>query len=398
MINYNNIVHFKKSSLIFIEDQCPKNSFYIIIKGKAISYGRYFDNDTQYAKGDILGLVNSVLNEPYFFNVKAEEDIEALEINVNDIINIYNKDIMIKIHNYLYNTLEAWLSIYYMRLSHNNSISKYNFTEEYILDMGKIYINNSLPTVSYKIYNQYLELFPNSNNIETVKGMISSMSEYNIENPIKIEDNVFYYKKGYCLYTELMSSDYLYIINSGKVGIYNIVNSKLVARAIYSSNNVIDGSAPYINYQPLSTTTVVLEDSKIRLLKKEEFIPIITNVNSLRPYYLKIVSTKIRNNVLKVMALNTNDISIKLLITIYYILRTETLFSKETNSVDLLYKISDIAAIIGYDNTTVIRNELKKIHSLTIDDDDYIHAGNIASIIREYETHKKVISIKSHHN
>ena len=228
--------------------------------------------------------------------------------------------------------------------------------------------------------------------------MISSMSEYNIENPIKIEDNVFYYKKGYCLYTELMSSDYLYIINSGKVGIYNIVNSKLVTRAIYSSNNVIDGSAPYINYQPLSTTTVVLEDSKIRLLKKEEFIPIITNVNSLRPYYLKIVSTKIRNNVLKVMALNTNDISIKLLITIYYILRTETLFSKETNSVDLLYKISDIAAIIGYDNTTVIRNELKKIHSLTIDDDDYIHAGNIASIIREYETHKKVISIKSHHN
>ena len=398
MINYNNIVHFKKSSLIFIEDQCPKNSFYIIIKGKAISYGRYFDNDTQYAKGDILGLVNSVLNEPYFFNVKAEEDIEALEINVNDIINIYNKDIMIKIHNYLYNTLEAWLSIYYMRLSHNNSISKYNFTEEYILDMGKIYINNSLPTVSYKIYNQYLELFPNSNNIETVKGMISSMSEYNIENPIKIEDNVFYYKKGYCLYTELMSSDYLYIINSGKVGIYNIVNSKLVTRAIYSSNNVIDGSSPDINYQALSTTTVVLEDSKIRLLKKEEFIPIITNVNSLRPYYLKIVSTKIRNNVLKVMALNTNDISIKLLITIYYILKTETLFSKETNSVDLLYKISDIAAIIGYDNTTVIRNELKKIHSLTIDDDDYIHAGNIASIIREYETHKKVISIKSHHN
>ena len=290
MINYNNIVHFKKSSLIFIEDQCPKNSFYIIIKGKAISYGRYFDDDTQYAKGDILGLVNSVLNEPYFFNVKAEEDIEALEINVNDIINIYNKDIMIKIHNYLYNTLEAWLSIYYMRLSHNNSISKYNFTEEYILDMGKIYINNSLPTVSYKIYNQYLELFPNSNNIETVKGMISSMSEYNIENPIKIEDNVFYYKKGYCLYTELMSSDYLYIINSGKVGIYNIVNSKLVTRAIYSSNNVIDGSSPDINYQALSTTTVVLEDSKIRLLKKEEFIPIITNVNSLRPYYLKIVS------------------------------------------------------------------------------------------------------------
>ena len=395
MINYDNIVSFKKSSLIFIEDQYPKHSFYIITKGKAVSYGNYFDDNIEYSKGHILGLINCVLNEPYFFNVKAEEDVEALEIHINDIINIYNKDIIKKIYSYLYNTFELWLSKYYRKLSHNQSITKDDLTEEYILDMAKIYIDNDLPAVSYKIYNQYLDLFPNSDNIGMVQNFISSMQEYNIEEPTEMEDNIFHYKKGYCLYSELRASNYIYLINSGKIGIYNIVNSKLVTRSIYSSNNIIDGYAPDINYQALSTAAVVLEDSKIKLLKKEDVMSMIFNVNSLRLYYMKIVSTKIRNNILKVMALNANDISIKLYITIYYILKTETLFSKEINSVDLLYKVNDIAAIIGYNNAAAVKHELKKINSLSIYD-DYIHVLNINNFIKEYETHKKILMSKNY--
>ena len=397
MINYNNIVSFKKYSLIFIEDQYPKNSFYIITKGKAISYGSYFDNSMEYVKGDILGLVNSALNEPYFFNVKAIEDVEALEINVNDIIDIYNKDIIRKINYYLYNSLEVWLSKYYMKLSYRDSIIKYNFIEEYVLDMAKIYIDNDFPTVSYKIYNQYLELFPNGKNVGMVKNLISSMQEYNIEEPVEIDDNIFYYKKGYCLYTELTASNYIYLINSGKIGVYNIVNSKLVTRVIYSNNNIIDGYRPDIDYQALLTTTVVLQDSKIKLLKRKDFMSMIVNVNSLRSYYLKIISTKIRNNILKVMALNTNDISIKLFITIYYILKTEILFTKGINSVDLLYKVNDIATIIGYNNIEIVKNELKKINSISIHD-DYIHILNIDNFIKDYNTHKKILISKNYGN
>ncbi|WP_297277843.1 cAMP-binding protein, partial [uncultured Brachyspira sp.] len=281
------------------------------------------------------------------------------------------------------------------KLSHNQSITKDDLTEEYILDMAKIYIDNDLPAVSYKIYNQYLELFPNSDNIVMVKNFLSSMHEYKIEEPTEMEDNIFHYKKGYCLYSELRASNYIYLINSGKIGIYNIVNSKLVTRSIYSSNNIIDGYAPDINYQALSTAAVVLEDSKIKLLKKEDVMSMIFNVNSLRLYYLKIVSTKIRNNILKVMALNANDISIKLYITIYYILKTETLFSKEINSVDLLYKVNDIAAIIGYNNAAAVKHELKKINSLSIYD-DYIHVLNINNFIKEYETHKKILMSKNY--
>lgn len=361
MINYNNIVTFKKSSLIFIEDTYPKKSFYIITSGKAVSYGTYFDSKMEYTTGDILGLVNSALNEPYFFNMKAETDVEALEINVDDIIKIYNRDIIKKIHYYLEHSLEVWLSKYYVNLSHHSSITKYDIKEEYVLDMAQIYIENGFHSVAYEIYHQCLKLFPNSDNTATIKDMINSMSEYDFPKPVEIDDNVFHYKKGYCLYTELMSSNYLYLINSGKVGVYNVVNSQLVTRAIYSSNNLIDGYIPDIIYQPLSTTTVALEDSKIKLLSKEEFISIVANVNSLRPYYFKIICTKIRNNIFKVMALNSNDLFMKILITIYYIVRTEILFlNKDVNNIDLLYKVHDIITIIGYNKADAVRNELKK--------------------------------------
>lgn len=225
------------------------------------------------------------------------------------------------------------------------------------------------------------------------------MQEYNIEKPIEIEDNIFYYKKGYCLYTELISSNYLYLINSGKVGVYNVINSKVVTRAIYSSNNLVDGYIPDITYQPLSTTTVVLEDSKIKLLNKEEFISIVSNVNSLRPYYLQIICTKIRNSILKVMALNSNDTLMKILITIYYILRTEILFmNKEINTIKLIYKVSDIDTIIGVNNAETVRDELKKLHSVNIDKDDYINILDINNFIKDYRTYKKRLSIKNHYN
>ena len=60
-----NTLSFKKSSIIFIKDQNPKNYFYIIKKGKAVSHGT-FNYEIEFKQGDMLGLINTVLNEPYF--------------------------------------------------------------------------------------------------------------------------------------------------------------------------------------------------------------------------------------------------------------------------------------------------------------------------------------------
>ena len=375
-----NTLQFKKSSIIYIKDQNPKNSFYIITKGKAISYGTFHSN-IEFNKGDILGLVNTTLNEPYFYNIKALEDTEVIELNLNEIINTNNRDLMIKIYNYLNSSLETWLGRYYLSVSESKEFVNEK-TKEEILNMAKVYENNNFSHVSYKLYNEYINRFPNSEDIDEVKNKLSSIEP--IEEPSEKRDNIFRYKKGYCLYTKLEGSDRLYIIKSGKIGIYNVVNLHQITRAIYSKNSIIDGYNPVLEYQPLSTCAVILENSVIKVLKKEELLDIMEKDNSIKLYYIKMISIKIRNTILKIMALNTDEILSKLIITLYYILKTE-IISEDVNFVHLLYSIHDIQTIINISDIKSVERELAKIRSVQISEDNRINITDIKGFIIEYK-------------
>ena len=262
-----NTLSFQKSSIIYIKNQYPKDSFYVITKGKAISYGT-FDYNIEFNKGNILGLVNAVLNEPYFYNVKAVEDTEVMEIKIEDIVNIESKDLMVKIDRYLDTSLEMWLSKYYMSLSNNHNNSIFISSKDDVLKMAEVYKKNGFDDASYKLYKKCIELFPESEN--EIKNQLSSLTP--ISEPTAMGNNTFSYKKGYCIYTELEASNKLYIIQSGKVGIYNIINSHQITRAIYSESNIIDGYKPIGKYQALSTSAIILEDSLIKVLEREELL------------------------------------------------------------------------------------------------------------------------------
>ena len=208
-MNNSKTVKFKKDSIIFIDGQEPKYMFYIIIKGKVEAYSYFADNYTfQYKEGDIIGFYNAVLNEPISSTVKAIEDVELLEMNVQEIENINNRNILNKMYDYLLLNLERWLDRYYYFL--NKANKPYIKTKPKISDiveMGKIYYNNGFYDAAYKLFNKYKE--SNENN-ETVNELLSKIKS--IEEPELIDNNVYKYKKGYCLYTEIQSGDYLYII------------------------------------------------------------------------------------------------------------------------------------------------------------------------------------------
>ncbi|ELV06461.1 cyclic nucleotide-binding domain-containing protein, partial [Brachyspira hampsonii] len=71
---------------LFISGQSPSDKFYIIKKGKVL-FESYFADNFKYEnkKGDIIGMVSAVLDEPYFSTAKVTEELEALEIDVKEI-------------------------------------------------------------------------------------------------------------------------------------------------------------------------------------------------------------------------------------------------------------------------------------------------------------------------
>ncbi|ELV06557.1 Crp/Fnr family transcriptional regulator [Brachyspira hampsonii 30599] len=76
-----------------------------------------------YKKGDIIGLVNAAINVPYFATSKAEEDSEAIEINIAELHKINNINIIEKIYNHISTLMELWLNQYYFIFSKEKNIN-----------------------------------------------------------------------------------------------------------------------------------------------------------------------------------------------------------------------------------------------------------------------------------
>ncbi len=379
---YNKIT-IKKSTIIFKYKEPAKDYFYIIIKGKVTAYNVFYQNyDIHYKEGDIIGLISSIINEPYYSTIESTEDIEVLKIYVQDLSKIDNYNLINKISNYLSSIFETWLSKYYSSIT-KNKVNLYN--KEDIFTMANIYRDNGFIDASYKICNGCIKLFKNDIHINEVKKLIINTRP--IEKPKRIEENVYSVKKGYCLYSEIEPSSYIYIIRTGKVGIYSIIDSKPVVRSIYSSNYIINYYKPVLDYKPLLTTAIAVEDSVIEIIEKDFIENIINRDNKFINNYIKAAAAKINNTILKIKALSVKELNVKLIILIYSFIKMETLFEKNKN-IRLYYSINDIKNILNIDSpNNKIFQTLEEIKHIRIDKSENITINNYENFLREYENY-----------
>ena len=379
---YNKIT-IKKSTIIFKYKEPAKDYFYIIIKGKVTAYNVFYQNyDIHYKEGDIIGLISSIINEPYYSTIESTEDIEVLKIYVQDLSKIDNYNLINKISNYLSSIFETWLSKYYSSIT-KNKVNLYN--KEDIFTMANIYRDNGFIDASYKICNGCIKLFKNDIHINEVKKLIINTRP--IEKPKRIEENVYSVKKGYCLYSEIEPSSYIYIIRTGKVGIYSIIDSKPVVRSIYSSNYIINYYKPVLDYKPLLTTAIAVEDSVIEIIEKDFIENIINRDNKFINNYIKATAAKINNTILKIKALSVKELNVKLIILIYSFIKMETLFEKNKN-IRLYYSINDIKNILNIDSpNNKIFQTLEEIKHIRIDKSENITINNYENFLREYENY-----------
>ncbi|MCZ9839843.1 cyclic nucleotide-binding domain-containing protein [Brachyspira hyodysenteriae] len=391
MLNYKTI-NFNKSATIFIEGQEPRYTFYIIKKGRVVVYSYFADNYTvEYKEGEIIGLFNAVLNEPYFSTVKALEDTEVIEMNINEIEKINTISLINKIYDYLLLNIERWLNRYYYFLHKENNpyYNRHTKSKNFdIAEMCKIYINNGFTDAAYKLYKEYIKINPNDENKkEELKNLYNNIKP--IEEPEKLETDIYKYKKGYCLYTELQSKDYLYIIKYGKIGVYNIFDSKQITRRVLSTDDVLNGYSPISKSNKyLSTTAIVLEDSIIQLVKKEDVMNLVESDRTLRLYFVKMMSMRIYSTISRIRSFNANKVVSKFVIIIEALIKNELLF-KNINKIKFPYNINDICSMIGVEYKKNIEHEILKIKSLDISDDGYLIVNDVESFYEEYEIYKQ---------
>lgn len=372
MIKYNTL-NLKKNSTLFISGQISNNKFYIIKKGKIIFESYFADNYTyEHKKGDIIGIVSAIINEPYFSTAKVTEDIEILEINTKEIEKIDNIFLMNKIYFHLVTIMELWIKKYYDILSMYTKIERENKLDKE--KVAKAYIDRGFTDAALKIHK--------------TSQFISKINT--IEEPAEITKGIFNYKKGSCIFSELNPNNHIYIIKSGVVGVYSYFNGKVLTRMIYSDNDIF-GYKDLLGKKLINTTAVVLEDAIIKVLDKKEFDNMIHTDKAVRMYLIKIMSLRVHNTISRIKAININNIRLKILTVIEALVKLELMF-KRTNYISLLYTIDDILTMVFLNYNDYIEREIKKIKSIKITNNRNIIINNVNNFFKEYERYKKIYS------
>lgn len=381
------LVKYTKGSIILKYSQKAKDCFYIISKGSVIVYNDFYNNSHIYKMGHIIGLIASITKEPYYSTMEAAEDVELWEIKVENINRINNKHLIKRISNHLSSILELWLSKYYSLII-KNKIDLYN--KEDILIMASIYKENGFIDASHKLCLSYMNLLSKDYDAEHLNNIKKFMKTLiKSKEPELIENNSYKMYKGYCIYTELEATNRIYYIKSGKVGIYNIADSDYITRIIYPAQYIIDAYSPNLEYKTLFTTAIVLEDSVIDILTKEELIKILHDNAEFRFQMIKMTSMKVISTILKIKSVKKTNLKDKLIVLIYSILKIETLFD-EKKYIKLYYKIKDIKNMIHDDaDTDDIRAALKNIDYLEFDNFNNIIITDTDEYFKEYESYTK---------
>lgn len=376
------LIKYNKDDIIIKAGDNASEYFYILSNGKtSSSYKFYEEYNHDNKKGSIMGLISSIIDEPYFSTIKVKEPSEIIRIRTNRLIKIENEVLIDKIYNYLYYILEFWLSKYYTILA-INKVDLYN--KDDIITMANIYKNNGFIDASYKLCLKFMELFPENSDIDKVKQFLNDI-DYT-EKLEHTDDCKF--PKGYCLYSEIKPSDKIYIIKSGKVGIYSIVNSKQIVRNVYTDGYIVNGYNPTLEYQPLLTTAIVLEDSVIEIVDKEKLMEMMHKDKISRVHFIKMIAIKITNAICKLRAIREDKLNVKLIIIIYSMIKMYVLFNKKSNNLVLLYTLEDLKNMLNLNITDEeITKELKNIKYIELDNNLNIIVNDIESYLKKYKNY-----------
>ena len=278
--------------------------------------------------------------------------------------------------------MELWLNQYYFIFSKEKNINCKK--ENTILEMAEIYKNNGFDDAALKLYNKYIE---ENGETEELKKIISKIKPSN--TACLVIEGIYKLDKGTCIFTELETTEKLYMVMSGKIGIYSIFNSKQITRIICSDNEVFSGYGSNKNNDLLLTTAIALEDTIIKILKREDMLELVKTDRALREYSIKFFSMRIYNIMRSINSFKIKNIIGKFMLVLESIVKKEVLF-KETNTLNLKYNVYDILSITGVQYNEYSSREIKKIKTIKIDSDGNIIIPDIKKFMKEYDRFQKI--------
>jgi CRP-like cAMP-binding protein len=248
---------YKKGSFVFIENDENSSSVFLVKKGRVshICSSAILSAALKDAgEGDFFGFISSLSGRPRLSSAVAVEDSTVVQIETNQFFMMLrgNTGIAMKIMNSYSHALKHYdsvlLDIKPINLIYPNNLS--------LMRLGEFYKDKGVIILAVYIFNRYIQLFPDSENISEVKKILADIEKNSVhESCMENEKGELIYRDGTVIFCEHEPGDFLYFIKEGKVKIMKQSGERDMLIAVLRENEIF-GELAILTNSPRSATAL----------------------------------------------------------------------------------------------------------------------------------------------
>lgn len=263
---------FHKGSYLFIEGDEQSGSVFLIKKGRVThicSSPKLATALKDAGEGDFIGFISAFSDRPRLSSAIATEETLAVEIEREDLFRMLQDkpEIAMKIMNSYSHSLQEYdnvlVNIKPIGLLYPNSMS--------LMRLGEFYMDKGDNILASYIYNRYVQVYPDSENISEIRKCIDDMEDSVIKTPFTENDRgeLLYHDRA-VIFCEYEPGDNLYFIEEGKVKITKQSGNRDLLLAILGKGEIF-GELALLSKTPRSATAVSFGGAKLTPVDMDSF-------------------------------------------------------------------------------------------------------------------------------
>ena len=268
---------FKKGTYIFIEGDEESSSVFLVKKGRVAHVCRspILSRALKDAgEGDFFGFISAFSGRPRLSSAMAVEDTVAVEIESGQLLRMLRDkpQIAMKIMHSYSHTLQQYdnvlMDIKPISLLYPQSMSLYN--------LGEYYMQKGETLIADYIFNRYIQLFPDSENITDVEKLIDE----NEDTPgfLSFTENgkgELLFRENSVIFCEHEPGDSLYLIEEGRVKIIKQNKERDMLLAVLGEGDIF-GELALLTSSPRSATALSFGGVRVTPVDMDRFSGLIT--------------------------------------------------------------------------------------------------------------------------
>lgn len=383
------MLKYKKGSNIILLGQSPLKMILMIITGTVEIIREVEQKEHEiYNEGMFIGILSFLTPIAYDFTAVALIDVEILPISMKDleIMHSSNPAILDKMFVQTKDNFLAYLNMHTSIIF--SSLTNRFYKEESIYKIAKHFDLKRQYSVAHFIYNKCIEYNETDNKKEEIENRIKELENISVIEPKDLDYGMLY-KKGACLVCEHQRENHIFLIVTGKVGLYKVFENYHILQSVYSDNDIIGYLNSFENH-PYRKTAVILEDSIIQQIPKEDFETKFKNHYSFMLSIIRNISLETYHTIFKINSINIYNPAARAL----YVMKTYLIKKdkRKTQSITLNFNIEELMDIVGLFHNKR-RYAIEKISGLRYISllERYIKVNQIDLLNRDITVFQKII-------